>query len=273
MSVLHSLTWHLYQSFLMRDRLSAYRDLLGCIAERGYTFSTVADFAADVRATGRSRHTRVCVLRIDIDSDPRGATRMFEIAEAHGIHATYYFRLSTLEPALARRIRAQGSEAGYHFEELATFAKRHGLRTAAQVDARIPDIRAEFRRNIMFFRDAVGELPRTIAAHGDFLNRRLRLWNNHIVTPALLEEFGIVAETRDDWLIRAVTARISDRPAPRWWHPRTPFEALAEHPPVLYLLVHPRQWARAPLHNAALDFHRAMEEAAYLWRTRQRPQA
>ena len=129
MSALRVIAWHLYQSLVMPDRLAEYCDLLRSIAANGYAFSTVEGFASNVIA-GCMPPEKTCVLRVDIDSDSVGAARMFDIAAAEGAHGTYYFRLSTLDRSLALRIRAQGSEAGYHFEELATFAKRHGLRSA-----------------------------------------------------------------------------------------------------------------------------------------------
>jgi hypothetical protein len=191
---------------------------------------------------------------------------MFDIAAAQGVRGTYYFRLSTLDAALAKRVRKQGSEAGYHFEELATYAKRHGLHGTEEIESHVQLMRDEFRRNVALFRRAIGEFPRTIAPHGDFVNRRLGIKNTRIVDRPLMDEFGIVAETRDAWLMTAVSVRISDRPAPHWWHPRSPIEALEDFPQVLYLLLHPRQWARAPWHNTGLDIKRGAEEAAYFWR-------
>lgn len=263
-NALHVIAWHLYQSLVMPDRLAEYRDLLRSIATEGYTFSTVEAFASNVIA-GFLPPERTCVLRADIDSDLVGAARMFDIAAVEGAHGTYYFRLSTLDRSLAQRIRAQGSEAGYHFEELAAFAKRHGLRSAEEVEAHVPAMRDEFRRNVMRFRDATGEFPRTVAAHGDFLNRRFGIRNNQIIDRPLMDEFAILAETSEPRLMGAVTARVSDRPAPRWWHPQSPIEAMSDSPSVLYILVHPRQWVRAPLHNIRLDLQRGTDEAAYFW--------
>ena len=88
---------------------------------------------------------------------------MFDITAAEGVHGSYYFRLSTLDRSLTQRIRAQGSEAGYHFEELATYAKRHGLRSADEVEAHVPAMRDEFRRNVILFRDAAWESFRTLS--------------------------------------------------------------------------------------------------------------
>lgn len=265
MSALRTVASHLGQNLLMPDRLPEYGDLLRSIAVKGYAFSTVEAFASKVRA-GAVPHELTCVLRIDIDSHPAGAARMFEIAAAEGVHGTYYFRLLTLDRSLAQRIRAQGSEVGYHFEELATRAKRQGLRRAEEIERWVPAMREDFRRNVALFREAVGAFPRTIASHGDFFNRRFGIDNSQIIDRPLMDEFGILAEGREQWLTRPATIRISDQPAPRWWYPHSPIEALARSPRILFILMHPRQWVRAPLHNTALDLQRGAEEVAYFCR-------
>jgi peptidoglycan/xylan/chitin deacetylase (PgdA/CDA1 family) len=265
MSALRSLKGHLYQNFVMPDRLEVFRKLLREIAGKGYRFTTIDAFAATIKA-GSVPDNPLCILRVDIDSDPAGAGRMFDIASAEGVHATWYFRLATLDRPLADRIRPQGSEVGYHFEELATCAKHMGLRTPQDIDANLEPMREAFRRNVVLFRNAMGESPKTVAAHGDFLNRRIGVKSQRMMDRTLLEECGIAAEAHEPWLLRAIDARVSDRPAPVWWYPQSPEKALAASPRVLHILVHPRQWARAPLLNARLDVHRGLEEAEYRWR-------
>lgn len=269
MSALRSLKWHLYQNFLMPDRLDLFRKLLREIAGKGYRFTTIEAFASAIKA-GKIPDSPLCILRVDIDSDPAGAGRMFDIAGAEGVCATYYFRLATLDRRLAGRIRSQGSEVGYHFEELATCAKHMGLRTPQEIEANLAPMRDAFRRNMVLFRDAMGESPRTVAAHGDFLNRRIGVKSQHIVDRALLDECGIAAEAHEPCLLRAIDARVSDRPAPAWWYPQSPEKALSAAPRVIHILVHPRQWARAPLLNARLDLQRGVEEVTYRWRRRKR---
>jgi hypothetical protein len=70
----------------------------------------------------------VLVHRHDIDSDLRTARKMFALEVKHGVQASYYFRLSTLDYGFMRDIEAAGGEASYHYEEVATYAKRHRLR-------------------------------------------------------------------------------------------------------------------------------------------------
>lgn len=262
---------HLLQNYWMTDRLPEFRQILLTIRDAGYRFTTVAEFAQEALQRRRFAQ-RLCVLRIDVDSDPDGAGRIFDVANDLGLPGTYYFRLSTIDAKVVRRIAGSGSEVGYHFEEIATAIKGFGLRNKRQVEASLAIIRQEFRRNISLFHDKTGVWPRTIAAHGDFLNRRLRITNDRLIDRALLGEFNILAETNEPWLAHPVSARISDRPAPSWWHPESPVEALKRMPDVLYLLVHPRQWVPRPLLNTGLDLLRVGAEIQYRWRSwRARP--
>ncbi len=69
------------------------------------------------------------MLRHDVDTDPGTAAAMWDIERELGVESSYFFRLSTLAPALMADIAAGGSEASYHYEEVATVAKRRRLRT------------------------------------------------------------------------------------------------------------------------------------------------
>lgn len=260
-----------YQNFLMRSRLPEYERLLGDFVAQGYSFLTVADLAR--QGTSGRLPPRSCVVRIDVDSDVATARDMFRIERALGLRTTYYFRLRTLEPGLMREIADSGSEVGYHYEELATFAKRHGLRNGGDIDAWTDAIRADLARNIERFAEIAGRVPLTIASHGDWVNRKLRIFNHSVVDVALRARFGLLAEAYDDWLNAPVRARFADAPPPAWWVPGAPASAVAEGTACIYLLLHPRQW-RANWHeNLRLDVERAAEGVAYAARCAARANA
>jgi hypothetical protein len=262
--MLKQVGYRLYQDLLMPSRLGAYERLLRRIAAQGYAFLRVVDMAAWAR--GGDAPEMACILRMDVDSDVPTARRMFEIASANGIRGTYYFRRSTFDAALMRRIEAQGSEVGYHYEELSTLARRLGLSGRADIDAHLPEIRECFARNLLEFASILGHLPKTIASHGDFANRKLGLANHYAINTSLRERFGIVAEAYDEWLNVHVRARCSDRGPPVWWKPAAPDEAIDRRVPCLYLVVHPRQWRANIRENLRLGAERTYQEA--LWRMR-----
>jgi len=253
---------HFRQNYFMADRLPEYRQLLMTILERGYRFMPMADFARLVR--GRNPpEGRVALLRIDVDSDPRGAARMFEVERELGIRSTYYLRLSTIDRQLIAAMTQHGTEVGYHFEEASTLARRRGIGNAADVERCRDILREHFRKNVTLFGKRAGVTPRTVAAHGDFLNRKLGISNNFFIDDALLDELGVVAEAYQKWLVSRVSARIADRPPPRKWQPQPPEEVLKSSPAALSLVIHPRQWVRSPSANARADLHRVWAETEY----------
>jgi hypothetical protein len=110
----------------MPDRLSEYGRVLVAFRDAGYRFVTMAQFAAALRA-GAPLAPPLFLLRCDVDSDPAGAGKMFAVEQGHGLAATYYFRLNTVDLTLIARMTTAGTEVSYHFEEIATAAKRLGL--------------------------------------------------------------------------------------------------------------------------------------------------
>jgi hypothetical protein len=260
------LYYHAWQSTFMGSRIFRYRALLGFLVETGYSFRTMSEFAEAVdRCETDSRP--VCLLRNDVDSDPAGAALMFACDRAAGVRATYFFRLSTLDIGLAHQIAASGGEVGYHFEEIAAVAKRLGLRSRQQVDAHMDLIRREFRSNFLRFAARTGLRPRVVAAHGDFVNRRIGVPNHYLLDRELMEELGIVIDAYDARVHGNMQARFSDWPAPQWWYPADPVSALRDRPATVSILVHPRQWTCNPSLNLRLDALRLCEEAGWRWRS------
>jgi hypothetical protein len=254
------LYWRVHQNFLMRSRIPEYRVLLTEAKARGYEFLTVRDLARC--ASGRATLPPLAlVLRSDVDSDVPTARAMFEVEKALGIRATYYFRLSTLNERLIREMTDYGTEVGYHFEEVATAAKRCGLRNATDVALHLECIRDQFRRNIARYKAVAGSWPQTVAAHGDFANRKIKTTNACIINQAIRDEFGILAAAHDEWLNAPVTMRVTDREAPQWWSPMPLPEALIQKPKCLYVLVHSRQWRASVWENAKADVIRVAEGA------------
>lgn len=253
-----------YSDYLMPSRLPEYEALLVRASQCGYRQLSVRDFHRVVREE-TAAPTKVVVHRHDIDSDLRTARKMFALETKHGVKASYYFRLSTLDYGFMRDIEAAGSEASYHYEEVATYAKRHRLRRGDEVRARFPEIRELFVRNFMRIGAHLGSPMTTVASHGDFANRRLKVINHELLSDAALRRrCGIECESYDADLLRHFDVYISDRPHPVYYYPLSPFEALGRYERVCFL-THPVQWETNWLENTRCNVVRLAEEV--VWHT------
>ncbi|MDB5756509.1 MAG: hypothetical protein JWR56_2937 [Massilia sp.] len=237
---MNSIFSRLYSDYLMPSQLAGYEQLVCAAQKAGYTQTSVRSYLDMVR-DGRYRPDKVLVHRHDIDTDLRTTRKLFEIEKKHGIKSSFYFRLSTLDFSLMREIEEYGSEASYHYEELATYAKKHKIKDPAVLRGRLPEIREEFIANFARIEQGLGKKMRTVAGHGDFANRRLKVINTEILEdPRLRQRCGIECETYDRTLMDNVDIYISDRPPPQFYHPSSPVDALRRHSRI-YLLTHPRQ--------------------------------
>lgn len=249
----------IYSDYLMPSRLHEYDALLQAAQQAGYQQQSVRAF---LRSTKEQRPPTL-VHRHDIDSDVRTAAKMFAMEARHGVKASYYFRLSTLDYGLMREIEAYGSEASYHFEEVAAFAKRHHIKDARVLRSRFPLIRAQFRHNLLTIEQALARKLSTVASHGDFANRRLKVINHEILDdPAFRARCGIDCETYDSALLRQFDLYISDRPHPDYFHPQSPIQALGRYH-CICLLTHPVQWETNWRESTRCNVRRLVEGLAW----------
>lgn len=251
----------LYADYLMPSRLGEYEAILRQAHDLGYAQLSVRDF---FRAkTQGEAPARTLVHRHDIDSDLRTARKLFMVESRHAIHATYYFRLCTLDLEFMRDIEAAGSEASYHYEEVATFAKQHRVRKADTLRQRFPEIRQQFTRNFDSIAEGLGKPLATVASHGDFANRRLNVINHELLQdPALRARCGIECEAYDEALLRHVDMYISDRKYPVYYRPVSPFDALGRSQHIMFL-THPVQWETNWVDNTRCNARRLIEELAW----------
>jgi hypothetical protein len=255
--------YRLYHGFLMPSRLAQYNELLELLVSNSYVCLTIREFASRLLQTTHPSGDRIALLRHDVDSDLKTARAMFDLERKLGIQSTYYFRLSTVDIPFMRELEAQGSEAGYHYEEIATFAKRTGIRTKEEISARMGEVRQLFQANLRRLRDTTGLPIRTIAAHGDFANRALQMTNDELLDVSVRKNASIQAEAYDETLESRFTLRVSDFPPPLWWRPCDPRPHIRNGAAVVHLLLHPGQWRADPFINACQLCLRCTEGVSY----------
>jgi len=252
----------LYADYLMPSRLGEYDALLQEARDAGYAQLSVRRFFRAL-ALPDANPGKVLVHRHDIDSDLRTAKKMFAIEARHGATASYYFRLSTLDFGFMREIEAAGSEASYHYEEVADYAKRHRIHCAQEIRRCFPEIREQFIRNFNSIAERLGMQMVTVASHGDFANRRLKVINHELLRDTeLRRRCGIECESYDTELLRHFDLYISDREHPHYYHPMSPFDAFGRYERICFL-THPLQWETNWIETTRCNLRRLAEEVAW----------
>jgi hypothetical protein len=259
-----------YADFLMPCRLGLYADLLNAAVGKGYEAHSILSFWQLLKRNALEPGGRYLILRHDIDNRDSHTTRQFwEIECRLGLKSTFYFRLSTLMPELMKEIHDSGFEVGYHYEELATVAKEHGLTRAEQTSAVMAEIRARFKHNLRQFRVRTGLPIDTVASHGDFANRKLGMENTELLQDeAMRRETQIECEAYDSALRDHVSTLHSDVEHPGDWAPEDPRLAIERGEHVVHVLTHPRNWHAYWTRNLADEFGRVREGLLYLLRSR-----
>lgn len=249
----------LYSDYAMPSRLALHEEFVLAALRKGYAQTSVRAYFNSLQNRGPFSGEKFIVHRHDIDTDLRTTRKLFEIEKKYNITSSFYFRLSTLDIGLMQEIEDYGSEASYHYEELATFAKQHKLTDPAQVLARLPEIREIFFENFHKIEQRCGRKLTTVASHGDLANRRLKLNNTEILKdPQLRARCGIVCESYDRALLDHIDLYIADRPHPQYFYPSSPFDALGQQQRIC-LLTHPRQWETNWVENTKDNLFRLYE--------------
>lgn len=253
----------LYSDYFMPSRLPGFEHFIVAALDLGYAQTSVREFFDSLSNGAVHDGQKVVVHRHDIDTDLRTARKLFELEKKYKIKSTFYFRLSTLDFKLMREIEEYGSEASYHYEELATFAKENRIRDAASVQARMPEIRDIFTRNFRSIEQRLGAKMTTVASHGDFANRRLKLNNTELLKDQQVrDDCGIRCEAYDDALLQSFDFYVADRPHPKYYHPSPPDSALGQYRRICFL-THPRQFETNWIENTKDNLFRFYEGARW----------
>jgi len=250
----------IYADYFMPSRLEEYEKVIIALIKHGYRHITLRDYAQ--RLSENRLEGKYFINRHDIDTDIKTAKQFFEIEQKHHVVASYYFRTSTLDIAFMKQIEAYGSEASYHFEEIATFAKKHHIKSKEAIKQRLPEIRKVFKKNFLNIEKQLGSKLLTVCSHGDFVNRKLGLTNNILIDNELRKELGIVCETYDRHIMNGFDIYISDKPYPRFYSPDSIFHYINKAQ-VICMLSHPRQWRSDIVVNTADNLRRLYEGLAW----------
>ncbi len=186
--------------------------------------------------------------------------KFFEIENKYNVKASYYFRLSTLDYKFMKEIHEYGSEASYHFEEIAQYCKDNHIKSKIDALKDIDKIKEIFSDNLRMIENKIVNFKiNTVCSHGDFVNRKLDIVNNEITKDLeLRKELGLSCETYDKDIFKSFDIYVSDKPYPKYYHPNSIFDYIGNKN-VICMLSHPRQWRTNIVVNTLDNIKRVYE--------------
>jgi len=240
--------------YFAKDRMSEYIKLLKHAINNGYSLMTLKDYFLNLRQLP----PYVIIIRHDIDTDPVKARMFYEVEKSLGTVGSYYFRLATLDFNLMKEIELWGGEASYHFEEIATYAKENKIHNVESLRENIEQIQLKFIKNYLNIKYSTKLPMLSVASHGDFVNRKLKMVNYELLNQSIREQCEIIVEAYDSCL-KDTSISISDTLAPKYWRPFSPLDAVDNKEHVIYLLTHPRHWGANWIVNTKDNANRLYE--------------
>jgi hypothetical protein len=230
-----------YSDYFMSSRLNEYEKVIKTLSDNGYEHITFREYKK-VLDKGLIKDKKYFINRHDIDTDVNTAKEFFKIEKKYNVKASYYFRLCTLDFEFMKEIEAYGSEASYHFEEIAQYCKDNHIKTKQEAVDNINKIKEKFILNFNMIENALGCKLTTICSHGDFVNRKLQIINNELTNDIKLRNrLKISCETYDKDIMNSFDIYVSDRPYPLFYYPNSIFKYIGKKN-IICMLSHPRQW-------------------------------
>lgn len=218
-------------------RWDEYRDLLGAARAHGYELIALEEWLdRDPAIDGR-----ILVLRHDVDQDPRSAAAMFDVEQAEGVRATWYFRWRTAQPEVVARVRASGAGVGLHYETLTRMVLESDL-PATEAPRLVPEARERLRAEIAAFQSRFGPV-RSVCPHGD--TRAPGVRNASLLEDEDCRAYGIEFDGNAAMRHRRPGYWLTDRTAAdgRWSRRASPSMLLADGISPILCVVHPNNWA------------------------------
>lgn len=244
----------IYANYLMKNRYKEYEEFLKAFLNVGYEFICVRDFEKL-----KKHDKRYIIVRHDIDSDIKIAKKMFEIEKKLNVKSTYYFRLCTMDVKFIKEINKYGSEAGYHYEEIAQYCKDRKQMTKEFVENNIDEIKYIMINNIRNFEKNTGIKISSIASHGDFINRKINVRNEYLYDEDMKKKLKLIEAYSIENLLDFRTA---DAMYPKFWKEDYK-KAIELNSKNVLVLVHPRWWDKAPISRTKLELERIVELIKY----------
>jgi hypothetical protein len=163
-----------------------------------------------------------------------------------------------------KAVVASGSECGYHYEELANFAKANRIKDRKTIELNKVAIQEAFVANVKHMNALLSAPLVSAVSHGDFVNRKLQMPNHAPIDAELLRQCALQYEGYETRITERYSINISDHTYPAYFRGDvSPMQAIRKHMPVVHLLVHPRHWRSNWYWNSRENLTRLLEGVAY----------
>lgn len=261
--MMKSLLYRIVSDYFIPNRIGHYEELLKTALAEGYSIMPHRDFVAAL-SSGSIQHNRILLVRHDIDTDPNYCLQWLSVEQRLGVRTSYFFRLITAKQSVMKAVIKSGSECGYHYEELADFAKFYRIKDRHVIESNLGLVQEEFIKNLRHVEMLAGAPIASVVSHGDFVNRKIQMANNRLVTDSLLKQCSLEYEGYETYITDRYSVNISDHIYPTYFRGDiSPMEAIRNHLPVIHLLVHPRHWRSNWYWNTRENLTRLWEGAIY----------
>lgn len=248
--------------YFSKNRIGEYEFLIQQAIFKGFEILPHSKFYELVK-NNQLKNRKILMIRQDIDTDPKYCSEWLRVEKKYKIHTSYYFRLSTLDIPIMKEIIEYGSDCGYHYEELATYAKRNKIRSSEKILTHFEAIRKEFKLNLNKIETELGCKIHYVASHGDFANRKLKMANHKFINRDFLDENNLVFEAYDSEFLENYDINIMDSGGPKFYNgPISQLEALDKYK-IIHLLIHPRHWRSNVYWNTYENTKRLFEGLKY----------
>lgn len=248
--------------YFLRNRINEYDHLIKTALDKGFEIMPHSQFY-DLVKKNEIGSRKILMIRQDIDSDPNYCREWLRIEKKYQIHTSYYFRLCTIDIPIMKEVLAYGSDCGYHYEELASYAKRHKIKSAEEIQQHFDEIRKEFKHNLSALETQLGSKIQYIASHGDFANRKLKMPNHTFINREVLDDNGLVFEAYDAEFLDNYSINIMDAGGPGYYNgPISQLDALDQYQ-IVHLLLHPKNWRSSFYWNTYENSKRFFEGLKY----------
>lgn len=242
------------RDYFTPSRGDEYREILQLAINKNYTVTSLFDFyrLCQTNSPEIDQKKFLC-LRHDIDIiNPKATKSFYDIEKSLGVKATYYFRYYTIKNnlGLLNELLENGFEVGYHFEEIASYAKQNQINNKEVLLSNIDTIRELFKENFNYFKNNYHKQIRSICSHGDWLNVRLNLQNTVLVTQELINDLDLAFEAYQPDFLSLFDVYVSDvAEYPKRWKGNSPQSSINNNIKKICLLTHERFWFTSPYYN------------------------